>query len=379
MMRTTDLLFITISHNVSFIGKTWWVLMLVLRALSVLLAGFTLFSDEQERFICNTIQPGCSNVCFDAFSPMSVLRLWFFHLILLCLPNVLFATHVVHRLLSHPHSGASCSDRTPLHDLPREWGAPRFYCAYFFAVILRILLEVVFGAVQFFLFGLSVPKSFLCYEAPCTSGVECYISRPTEKTLMLNFMLGVSSLSVLLSLVDLVSSMKAMVRWRRTKKMLMEEMSKGEQSSMFTTTTMAEDNDVLPTRRISPSGRSTEADKDENQAAGVVSNGELLSTITNGGPTRKTSVSTNEKSPDDKDTKADMPRSPTPMSNPVPSPFVLHTHLRPPLSPRPDRGPLSPRVPPMGVKQLQCQSSPAEMNSSQQSDSSESQDKRAWV
>ncbi|XP_035026961.2 gap junction delta-4 protein-like [Hippoglossus stenolepis] len=392
MMGTTDLLFITISHNVSFIGKTWWTLMLLLRMLLVLLAGVSLFSDEQERFVCNTIQPGCSNLCFDAFSPVSVLRLWFFHLVLLCLPHVLFATHVLHRLLSYPHFGGSCSGgsgggspenssssrelslhKAPLRDPPRAWGAPRFYCAYFFAVLLRILLEVVFGAGQYFLFGLSVPKSFLCYEAPCTSGVECYVSRPTEKTLMLNFMLGVSSLSVLLSLVDLVSSVKAMVRWRRMREMLMEEMSKGERSSTFTTTTTAEDGDVLPTRRILPSGGSTDADKEEKHAAGVLPNGELLSTKANGGPPRKTSVSTNEKSPENKDTRADMPRSPTPVSNPVPSHFVLHSHLRPPPPPRPDRGP------PMGVKNLQGQSSSAETNSSQQSDSSESQDKRAWV
>ncbi|XP_056248077.1 gap junction delta-4 protein-like [Seriola aureovittata] len=403
IMGARDLLFITISHNVSFMGKTWWMLMLVVRLLVVLMAGFSLFSDEQERFICNTIQPGCSNVCFDVFAPVSVLRLWLFHLILLCLPHVLFATYVMHKLLSYPYFGALHWDRSrggspftlenssssrelflhkaPLHDLPREWGTPRFYCAYFLALILRILLEVVFGAGQFYLFGLSVPKSFLCYEAPCTSGVECYISRPTEKTLMLNFMLGVASLSVLLSLVDLLSSMKAMVRWRRNREMLIEEMSKGEQSSMLTTTTVNEDSDVLSTRRISPGGSSTHPDRDEKHAAGVVpNNDELLHTKLNGGSTLKTSVSTSEKSPENKDSKADMAHSPTPMSTPVPTHFVLHSHLRPPLSPRPDRGPpLNPRMPTlMSVKKLgQC--TPVGTNSSQQSDSSDSQDKRAWV
>ncbi|XP_070775812.1 gap junction delta-4 protein-like [Enoplosus armatus] len=390
MMGATDLLFITISHNVSFMGKTWWMLMLVLRLLVLLLAGFTLFGDEQERFICNTIQPGCSNVCFDVFSPVSVFRLWLFHLILLCLPHVLFATYVMHKVLSYPFSGGLYGDRSrggspftlenlsysrelslhkpPLHDLPREWQAPRFYCAYFLVVILRILLEVVFGAGQFFLFGLSIPKSFLCYEAPCTSGVECYISRPTEKSLMLNFMLGVASLSILISLVDLVSSVKAMVRWRRKREMFMEEMSKGEQSSVFTTTTMTEDSDVLLPRRISLSGSSKNGLKDEKHA--VVSNGEPLHTKVNGGSAIKTGESTNDKRLESKDAKAEMPQSPASMCTPIPTHFVLHSHLRPPLSPRPDRGPPPmTRLPtPMGAK-----------NSGQQSDCSESQDKRAWV
>ncbi|XP_058492543.1 gap junction delta-4 protein-like [Solea solea] len=389
-MRTTDLLFITISHSVSFMGKTWWMLMPLLRLLVVFLAGFTLFSDEQERFICNTIQPGCSNVCFDVFAPVSVLRLWFFHLILLCLPHAMFATYVMHKQLAYPRFGALHCERSqggsldnssssrelslhkaPLHDFPREWGAPRFHCAYTFALTLRILLETVFGAAQFYLFGLSVPKSFLCYEAPCTSGVECYISRPTEKTLMLHFMLGVALLSILLSLLDLVSTMKAMVRWRRKREMLADEMSKGEQSSVFTAMTVAEDSDVLSTSRISPGRSSVDAVKDEKP-------NQLIKE--NGGPTRKISSSTNERIQEKKEAKADVPRSPTPMSNPVPAHFVLHSHLRPPLSPRPDRGPpLNSRTPtPIGVGQPGL-SSPVKINSSQHSDSSDSQDKRAWV
>lgn len=222
---------------------------------------------------------------------------------------------------------------------------------------------MVFGAGQFLLFGLSVPKSSLCYEAPCTSGVECYISRPTEKTLMLNFMLAVASLSVLLSLLDLVSSMKAMVRWRRNREMLMEELSKGEQSSMLTTTTVTEDNELSARRS------STHPLKDDKLAAGALPNiDEALHA--------KVNVSTNERSPDGRDGT----HSHTPVSTPVPTHFVLHSHLRPPLSPRPDRGPpLNPRMttPVGGRKQGQCP--PGATSPSQHSDSSEAQDKRAWV
>lgn len=243
--------------------------MVVLRLFVLLLAASTLFGDEQERFVCNTIQPGCSNVCFDVFAPVSVLRLWVFHFLLLCVPHVMFATYVMHQILSNPNDGAVHSDQSRGDDpftlekssasgevslnkapLP-EGGAPRFYCSYLLVVILRILLEVVFGGGQFLLFGLSIPKTFLCHEAPCTSGVECYISRPTEKSLMLNIMLAVTSSSVLLSLIDVVCTMEAMVRWWRTSEMLVEELSKAEQSSVFTTT---EDTDGLSSRRTSPSG-----------------------------------------------------------------------------------------------------------------------------
>ncbi|KAL3055658.1 hypothetical protein OYC64_018353 [Pagothenia borchgrevinki] len=381
MMGAGDLLFITISQNVSFMGKTWWMLMLVLRLPVVLLSGFTLFSDEQETFVCNTIQPGCSNVCFDAFAPVSIFRLWFFHLMFLCLPHVLFATYVMHKVWSNPHFGGFYCDRkrggspftlenssrevslhkAPLHDLPHDLGAQRFYCTYFLVVILRIVLEMVFGACQFLLFGLSVPKSFLCYETPCNSGVECYISKPTEKTLLLNFMLGVASLSILLSLVDLVSTMKAMMRWRRHREMMMDEMSKGEQSSVFTTTSTTEDSDVVTTRKISRCESSKNGFKDERHA---VPNGEPLHKKVNNG-------TANDKSPENKEGQIET-------SPPIPTHYVLHSQLRPPQSPRPERGPPtnSRMQTPVAVRK---QVTPVKEHSGQQSDSSDNQDKRAWV
>ncbi|XP_051809145.1 gap junction delta-4 protein-like [Acanthochromis polyacanthus] len=386
MMGAKDILFVTISQNVSFVGKIWWMLMLVFRLLVLLLAGFTLFSDEQERFICNTIQPGCSNVCFDIFAPVSVLRLWLLHLILLCLPHLIFATYIMHKVLSRPYFGGFYCDRSrggspftldnsnssrelSLHkaSLERELAAPRFCCAYLLVVILRILLEAVFGSGQFLLFGLSIPKSFFCYEAPCTSGVECYISRRTEKTLMLNFMLGVAVLSILLSLVDLLSSVKAMVRWRKKKEMLMEEMSKGEQSSMFTATTLTEE-DVILTRRVSRSGSS------KMNGAAVVPTGELYHTKVTG--VLEANESADERSPESKEGEVEMPD----MITPTPTHYVIHSHSRPAISPRPDNAPLpNPRATtPIGVKKM-AQFTAAGSSSGQQSDSSGSQDKRAWV
>lgn len=325
--------------------------MLALRLLLLLLAGFPLFSDEQQLFLCNTLQPGCSNVCFDLFAPVSVLRLWLLHLILLSLPHLLFATYVAHKVFRRPGPGgfygAGSRGGSPGGLENRSWSGegpllrsrvleprgPRFYCAYVLVVVIRILLEAVFGAGQFYLFGLSFPKSFLCYEAPCTSGVECYVSRRTEKSLMLSFMLGVSSLSILLSLLDLTSSVRALARWRSRREMLVEELIKGEQSSVVTATTAAEEGDKSPRSKSHP---------------------------------------------DSKDPQVDAP--PTPMSTPAPSGEALNSHPRPPLSPRPDREPSSKlRAPaPVGGGDT-GQHGPARTNSGQQSDSSDSQERRAWV
>ncbi|KAL6103771.1 gjd4 [Pungitius sinensis] len=316
-MRTTgarDLLLITMSHNVSFIGKTWWALMLLLRLLLLLLAGSTLFGDEQERFTCNAVQPCCSTVCFDAFSPVSVLRPWVLHLVLLCVPHALFAAYVVHEALPPPRDGGSPAPPPHLHP---EREAPRFHCAYFLAVVLRVLLEVAFGAGQLLLFGLSVPQSFRCHEAPCAFGVECFVSRPTEKTMMLHLMLGLASLSVLLSLADLASTVKAAVTWRR--------------------------------RRRRREG-STEEEKSSAEDSGVPSTQRLGLAVETSWP-------------------------PSPLGNEVPADFVLHSQLRPPLPPRPDRGP-DPGTPTGGKR---TDRDTVGTNWVQQADSRESPDKRAWV
>ncbi|KAM9718749.1 gap junction delta-4 protein-like [Menidia menidia] len=210
-----------------FAGKSWWTLALAPRLLLLVLAGFPLFGGEQEGFSCSSLQPGCSIACFDSFAPVSVLRLWLLHLLLLCLLHLTFLTYVTHR--------QRC---LKVREPPRERGA------YLLVVVLRILLEILGSGGQIYVFGSAFPRRVLCYEAPCTSGVECYVSRPTEKTLMLNFMLAAASFSLLLSLVDLLDSVRGMVSLRRKRETLMEEMSKGEQSSVVTTTTGMEDAEV---------------------------------------------------------------------------------------------------------------------------------------
>ncbi|XP_055723747.1 gap junction delta-4 protein-like [Salvelinus fontinalis] len=227
--RLMEMLFITFNHNVTFLGKMWLILMVVLRLLILLFSGYPLFRDEQERFVCNTIQPGCTNVCFDGFAPLSLFRFWLFQLIMLCLPHMMFISYIVHKVSSALRIGGNYSpgSRSPVgalcthqHSLPK--GTPNFLSAYLLDLLLRILLEAAFSAGQYYLYGFSVPRRFQCYESPCTSMVECYISSPTEKTIMLNFMLGAASLSLLLSLADLMCSVQRMVTQGRREEKLKE-------------------------------------------------------------------------------------------------------------------------------------------------------------
>uniref|UniRef100_A0A8C3XI59 Gap junction protein n=1 Tax=Cyanoderma ruficeps TaxID=181631 RepID=A0A8C3XI59_9PASS len=223
-------LIVTLNYNVTIVGKIWLMLILLLRMAVVVLAGYPLYQDEQERFICNTLQPGCSNVCYDLFSPVSHFRFWLIQTVSILLPYATFSIYVSHKvalyivrmhgLVHGCKRNKGLSNPKDVEELCRSAVVSRIDCgadnvsvlnfsgAYTVHLFIRTLLEVAFGAVQYFLFGFSVPDRFSCYHSPCTSTVDCYISRPTEKSIMMIFIWGVSSLSFLLSLADLVCALR---------------------------------------------------------------------------------------------------------------------------------------------------------------------------
>ncbi|NXH45738.1 CXD4 protein, partial [Dicaeum eximium] len=189
----------------SLAGKMWLLLMLLLRMAVVVLAGYPLYQDEQERFVCNTLQPGCSNVCYDLFSPVSHFRFWLIQTVSVLLPYAAFSIYVLHKVAVHiarmhclvhgcKRNEALLNPRG-VKELCRSAVVNRVDCgadnlsvlnfsgAYTVHLCIRTLLEAAFAAVQYFLFGFFVPDRFSCYHSPCTSTVDCYISRPTEKSI----------------------------------------------------------------------------------------------------------------------------------------------------------------------------------------------------
>ncbi|XP_009639638.1 gap junction delta-4 protein [Egretta garzetta] len=235
-------LIVTLNYNVTIVGKIWLMLIILLRMAVVVLAGYPLYQDEQERFVCNTLQPGCSNVCYDLFSPVSHFRFWLIQTVSILLPYAAFSIYVLHKVamyivrmhcLVHGCKGnKGLSSSKDLKKLCRSAVANRLDCgadnlsvlnfsgAYTVHLFFRTLLEAAFAAVQYFLFGFFVPERFSCYHSPCTSTVDCYISRPTEKSIMMIFIWGVSSLSFLLSLADLICALRRMTARNQKNKLM---------------------------------------------------------------------------------------------------------------------------------------------------------------
>lgn len=268
-----------VHQHSTMIGRLWLTVMVIFRLLIVAVATEDVYTDEQEMFVCNTLQPGCSTVCYDAFAPISQPRFWVFHIISVSTPSLCFIIYTWHNLSKQPNNtnapprlgqglgdssrptepgvgrnggreaydrscdSDSCSIRSHKHlghsladvlegvttqnlqrgDLKnivslsqvqagaiREGNAEGHIVSggvlskcYIFHVCLRAVLEVGFVLAQWKLFGFQVPVHFLCTSSPCSQPVDCYVSRPTEKTIFLCFMFCVGIFCILLNLLEL--------------------------------------------------------------------------------------------------------------------------------------------------------------------------------
>jgi len=83
-----------ISENVRLystpVAALWNVVTFVFRMFVVASVGSSVYGDEQGAFKCDTGQPGCQNVCFNRFSPISHMRFWAFQLLFVATPCLFF-------------------------------------------------------------------------------------------------------------------------------------------------------------------------------------------------------------------------------------------------------------------------------------------------
>ncbi|XP_063044312.1 gap junction protein delta 6 [Engraulis encrasicolus] len=279
-----------VHQHSTMIGRIWLTVMVIFRLLIVAVATEDVYADEQEMFVCNTMQPGCLNVCYDAFAPISQPRFWVFQIITVSTPSLCFIIYTWHNLSKHhdaagaagrdPTAGGttttttttmataiaaakesreayarscdsdSCSIKSHRHlghslanvlegimaqsrgdrgagvtaaacltssSLPRTrvcqqpggggaTGAVRSGVLskyYVFHVCFRAALEVGFVLAQWLLFGFRVPAHYLCTALPCSQSTDCYVSRPTEKTIFLIFMFSVGIFCIFLNFLEL--------------------------------------------------------------------------------------------------------------------------------------------------------------------------------
>ncbi|MBN3313792.1 CXD3 protein, partial [Atractosteus spatula] len=190
-------LFDSLQGQSPLLGRFWLLLMLVFRILILSTVASDMFEDEQEEFACNTLQPGCKQVCYDMAFPISHYRFWVFHIVLISTPSLLFLVYAAH-LSSKGRGGGGAAGA----ELARETG--RLRLLYLVNVGFRLLAEVGALVGQWWLYGFTLEAQFPCQRFPCPYTVDCFTSRPMEKTVFLRFYFTVGVVSALISLTELL-------------------------------------------------------------------------------------------------------------------------------------------------------------------------------
>ncbi|XP_076021447.1 gap junction protein, alpha 11 [Genypterus blacodes] len=208
------------SHS-TVIGKIWLTVLFVFRILVLQTSAEKVWCDEQSDFICNTQQPGCENVCYDLAFPISHVRFWVLQIIAVTTPTLLYLGHVLHvihvekKVREKMKKHAELDDQTTMF-LRRTFKMPKYtksngkisirgrlLRSYVLHLVAKILLEVLFIGGQYFLYGFTLHTRYVCVRFPCPHQVDCFLSRPTEKSIIIWFMLVSAVISLILSVVEL--------------------------------------------------------------------------------------------------------------------------------------------------------------------------------
>ncbi|XP_004080286.1 gap junction gamma-1 protein [Oryzias latipes] len=249
-------------HNHStFVGKIWLTVLIVFRIVLTAVGGESIYYDEQSKFVCNSGQPGCENVCYDAFAPLSHVRFWVFQIILVATPSLMYLGYAVNKIAraeeqvdgggvsgfsqrkrKKPYlagrkqhrgieeaeddneedpmiyevtevesdAGAAKADSErhikvkARHDGRQRIKEDGLMRIYVLQLLARALLELAFLCGQYALYGFAVPASYVCSDLPCPHSVDCFVSRPTEKTIFLLIMYSVSLLCLVLNIWEML-------------------------------------------------------------------------------------------------------------------------------------------------------------------------------
>ncbi|XP_006133385.1 gap junction beta-7 protein [Pelodiscus sinensis] len=179
------------------IGRIWLAIVFIFRLLVYVVVAEHVWKDEQKEFECNIRQPGCENVCFDHFFPISHIRLWALQLIMVSTPSLLVALHVAYR------ENREKRHKQKIYKNPGSMDGG-LLCTYLISLICKTGFEIGFLVLFYKLYGgFNVPRLVKCDMKPCPNTVDCYISKPTEKKVFLYFALVTSCLCVVLNVSEL--------------------------------------------------------------------------------------------------------------------------------------------------------------------------------
>lgn len=215
------------SHS-TIVGKIWLTILFIFRMLVLGVAAEDVWDDEQSAFACNTQQPGCKNICYDDAFPISLIRFWVLQIIFVSSPSLVYMGHALYRLrafekerqkkkshlrvqMENPELELEEQQRIDrelkrleeqkrIHKVPLKGCLLRTYVLH---ILTRSVMEVAFMIGQYILYGFQMHPLYRCTQPPCPNAVDCFVSRPTEKTIFMLFMHSIAAISLFLNVLEI--------------------------------------------------------------------------------------------------------------------------------------------------------------------------------
>ncbi|XP_045551032.1 gap junction alpha-4 protein [Salmo salar] len=248
------------------VGRVWLTVLFLFRMLVLGTAAESAWDDEQVDFVCNTKQPGCTAVCYDKAFPISHYRYFVLQVIFVSTPTIFYFGYVAMGAAKEKKKkeedeeertveggGGEGRERggvkkngekkrevrkgdeieeleeekrgrkevTALPEVPKLKG--RLLCAYAASILLKVLLEVGFIVGLWCLYGFVIPARFECVRDPCPHTVDCFVSRPTEKTIFTIYTQAIAGVSLLLNLAELLHLLQLAITHRLEKRYAQEQ------------------------------------------------------------------------------------------------------------------------------------------------------------
>lgn len=229
------------------IGRVWLTVLFLFRMLVLGTAAESAWDDEQADFVCNTKQPGCTAVCYDRAFPLSHFRYFVLQVIFVSTPTIFYFGYVAVRI-GKSHKDKEVQDEkqackslirrdqncvteddskekekeksggNKLHEPIKLKG--RLLGIYALSILFKVLLETGFIVGLWFLYGgFFIAAKFECTASPCPHTVDCFVSRPTEKTIFTVYTQVIAAVSLLLNLIELLHLLVLAINLRLEKQL----------------------------------------------------------------------------------------------------------------------------------------------------------------
>ncbi|KAM7383988.1 hypothetical protein PAMA_011369 [Pampus argenteus] len=184
-------------------GRVWLSMVFVFRVLVFVVAAQRVWGDENKDFVCNTEQPGCSNVCYDHIFPISHIRLWALQLIFVTCPSLMVMWHVKYRENRNRKYTASHKGAHLYANPGKKRGG--LWWTYLTSLIFKAGFDAGFLYILYYIYeGYDMPRLSKCTLEPCPNTVDCYISRPTEKRIFTLFMVVSSAACIFMCICEML-------------------------------------------------------------------------------------------------------------------------------------------------------------------------------